>query len=161
MKPGGSSNHFDIRVVVGIGHCLHFLSIAILVKKIVSFVIYFQSGARRESLKQMLTSEKPVLLLATKINPWCLKGMLKWKTLSWCFLEFERNSRVKFQPQFSLVRSGFQKKVTIDLRWNSTCQLCWQKRGFSVSIYYTKEINATISIVCLNQSVYAARSSLV
>ena len=38
-------------------------------KKIVSFVIYFQSGARRESLKQMLTSEKLVLLLATRINP--------------------------------------------------------------------------------------------
>ena len=79
-------------VVVGIGDCHHphYHHIVSLVDKlcggwnwsqpsfsqhchfsqqIVSFVIYFQSGARRESLKQMLTSEKLVLLLATRINP--------------------------------------------------------------------------------------------
>ena len=88
-----------------------------------------------------------------------LEGNALWKTLSLWLLEFKRNSRIKFQPQSSLVRCGFQKIVTLDLRWNSTCHLCWQKRWFSASIYYTKEINATISSVCLNQSVYAARSS--
>ena len=77
-------------VVVGIGDCHHHHHIVSLVDKlcggwnwslpsfsqhchfsqqIISFLIYFQSGARRESLKQMLISEKLVLLLATRINP--------------------------------------------------------------------------------------------
>ena len=77
-------------VVVGIGDChhYHYHHIVSLVDKLCGgwnwslpsfsqhchfsqkkIVIYFQSGARRESLKQMLTSEKLVLLLATRINP--------------------------------------------------------------------------------------------